>query len=75
MTKKQREAVKKLEEFSIGYLPCFADDTRQGYEKGDEKAPFFSEAYLYNLMGKDAARTVLGQIRNFLEAFDIKSDL
>jgi len=31
--------------------------------KGDEFAPFFSEAFLYNLVGKDDARSILGMIR------------
>lgn len=30
------------------------------YAEGDETAPFFSEAFLYNLLGKDEARSVLG---------------
>lgn len=29
------------------------------YTKGDEDQPFFSESFLYNLLGKDAARSVL----------------
>lgn len=33
------------------------------YDEGDEKAPFFTEAFLYNLLGKDEARSVLGIIR------------
>jgi len=33
------------------------------YAEGDEKAPFFTEAFLYNLLGKDDARTVLSIIR------------
>lgn len=33
------------------------------YAEGDEKAPFFTEAFLYNLLGKDEARTVLGIMR------------
>jgi hypothetical protein len=31
-----------------------------GYE---EESPFFTEAFLYNLLGKDEARSVLGIIR------------
>ncbi len=31
----------------------------EGYEKGDEKAPFFSEAFLYVLLGKEDARSIL----------------
>jgi hypothetical protein len=38
--------------------------TRFGmYNEGDEAAPFFSEAFLYNLLGKDEARSVLGIVR------------
>lgn len=32
----------------------------------DCKAPFFSEAYLYNLLGKDDARTLRVLLRNVL---------
>jgi hypothetical protein len=32
---------------------------KEGYEKGDEDAPFYTEAYLYNLLGKEDARTLL----------------
>lgn len=33
------------------------------YSKGDEDAPFFTEAYLYTLLGKEDARTVLAYVR------------
>jgi hypothetical protein len=33
------------------------------YSEGDEEAPFFTEAFLYNLLGKDEARSVLGIVR------------
>lgn len=33
------------------------------YGEGDEAAPFFSEAFLYNLLGKEDARSVLSIIR------------
>ena len=33
------------------------------YADGDEKAPFFTEAFLYNLVGKDEARSILGMMR------------
>ena len=39
------------------------------YGKGDENAPFFSEAFLYNLLGKEDARTLLALLRG---AFGIK---
>lgn len=34
------------------------------FEEGDEEAPFFTETYLYNLFGKEAARTILAAVRN-----------
>lgn len=45
-----------------------ADTDRHGkrygmYSEGDEQAPFFTEAFLYNLVGKDEARSILGVIR------------
>lgn len=46
------------------------DDTKPGsderfgmYADGDETAPFFTEAFLYNLLGKDEARSVLSIVR------------
>ena len=35
----------------------------EAYDPEDEKAPFFTEAYLYNLLGKGDARTVLATVR------------
>jgi hypothetical protein len=41
-----------------------SDGWRYGmYAEGDEGAPFFTEAFLYNLLGKDEARSVLGIVR------------
>lgn len=34
-----------------------------GYDEGDEQCPFFSERYLYPLMGKEDARTVLAMLK------------
>jgi hypothetical protein len=40
------------------------DGVRYGmYSEGDESAPFFTEAFLYNLLGKDEARSVLSIVR------------
>jgi len=36
------------------------------YSKGDEDAPFFSEAFLYNLLGKEDARTLLHLLKEAL---------
>ena len=39
------------------------------YSEGDEKnMPFFSETFLYNLIGKEDARTVLALVGNLLRA-------
>lgn len=38
------------------------------YSEGDEFAPLFSEAFLYNLLGKDDARSVLAIIRRLFVA-------
>ncbi len=40
------------------------------YEKGDEKAEFLTEAYLYNLLGKDDARSLLGRWDQIKEAVE-----
>lgn len=37
------------------------------YEVGDENRRFFSEAFLYNLLGKDDARSVLHIVRELAE--------
>lgn len=37
------------------------------YQEGDEFRPFFTEAFLYNLLGKDEARSVLGIIRSLCD--------
>ena len=34
------------------------------FDEGDQAQPFFSEAYLYPLLGKEAARTVLAVLRS-----------
>jgi hypothetical protein len=69
-----KSALKRLFEFKLQCLPVklmksLAKDT--GYEKGDEVAPFFSESFLYNLLGKDDARTILAVLNNFIRAMGI----
>lgn len=41
------------------------------YEDGDEEAPFFTETFLYCLLGKDDARAILGPIRRLQRALDV----
>lgn len=42
------------------------------YAEGDETAPFFSEAFLYNLVGKDEARSILGIMRELCDLAGVK---
>ena len=42
------------------------------YDEGDERAPFFTEAFLYNLLGKDEARSVLGIINRLCVLAEVK---
>ena len=42
------------------------------YDEGDELRPFFTEAFLYNLLGKDEARSVLGIIRGLCDLADVR---
>jgi len=55
---------KKLLRLKLESAPLRGFKSSGGYSKGDEDAPFFSESYLYNLVGKDDARTVLGYLRH-----------
>ena len=41
------------------------------YAKGDEDAPFFTEAFLYNLFGKEEGRTILAVLDNLIRAAGI----
>lgn len=42
------------------------------YEEGDELRPFFTEAFLYNLLGKDEARSVLGIVKGLCELAEVR---
>ena len=42
--------------------------TQAGYTPGDESAPFFSEKFLYPLLGKSDARTVLAILKRVIKA-------
>ena len=44
------------------------------YSDGDEDCPFFSEAYLYNLLGKEDARTLLALMRPVWAAAGVPRD-
>jgi len=71
-----RDALAHLYEFKLEYTPAgFSKKKKDGYEEGDEDAPFFSASYLYNLLGKDNARTVLAALRRFITAMGIEPTL
>lgn len=71
-----REKLARLFEFKLECVPPgFNRNKREGYEEGDEKAPFFSEAFLYNLLGKEDARTVLAVLKNFVRSMGIDPDM
>lgn len=50
------------------YMPTGEDVKKYKKESGLLDAPLFSEAYLYELFGKEDARTVLALIRHLREA-------
>ncbi len=41
-------------------------ETSDSYDENTEHMPFFSETFLYALLGKDAARTVLSHVSTFI---------
>lgn len=61
----------KLFEFTLEQFDREAFKKSGYYSEGDEKAPFFSEAFLYNLLGKDDARTVLAVLHRALESVGV----
>ena len=57
---------RKFLRFKLGNLAPRGFKSSEYYEKGDEDAPFFSEAFLYPLLGKDDARTVLAYLHSLM---------
>lgn len=60
------EALKKLLTWTPEYFDVEQFKKNPHYEEGDEKAPFFSEAFLYILLGKEDARTLLSLMKRAL---------
>lgn len=61
---------KDLEDKLIDLLSFVPHRTPESVYDGEEiekDAPFFSEAYLYHLLGKPEARTVMGLINSIAE--------
>ena len=72
---KIKNALIRLLQLHTESIP-FATNRRQNpmYEKGDEAAPFFTETFLYNLVGKDDARTILHAVDQLGEALGYDVD-
>ena len=69
--------VRKLVDFKLEYQinkKRFPEFYGEGYDLEDENAPFFSESCLYNLFGKEDARTILALIRNILYAVGLTDE-
>lgn len=45
--------------------------TMKGYSNGDEEAPFMSEACLYLILGKEAARSVLRRFEDIMQVANV----
>ena len=60
-----KTALKKILKLRLEGVPLHFTKL-EGYAKGDERAPFFSEAFLYVLIGKQDARTVLAYLHNLI---------
>jgi len=52
------------------YSEAFIEALKESpyYREGDENHPFFSEGFLYNLLGKDNARTVRAYLHSLMAA-------
>lgn len=68
LTQEREELAERIRTFTLEgktyWRDRFIEFDDGMYSEGDEAAPFFSEAFLYNLLGKDEARSVLGIIRH-----------
>jgi len=68
------QSIRELFEFKLHGLPA---ETLQAmkdsphYSEGNEDAPFFTEAFLYCLIGKDEGRSVLGMVKRLIAATGI----
>jgi len=62
-------ALRNLAKMKLDH-PIVNDEFKEScyYSEGDEDAPFFTEAYLYCLLGKENARTVLAYVNAVFNA-------
>ena len=72
-----KAATEKIGKFKLEWVidkerfPEFFKESN-GYEEGDENAPFFSETCLYNLVGKEDARTILALINKLTRLLNLE---
>jgi hypothetical protein len=66
------KALKSLYDLKLDGPPPRGFKSSEYYSNGDEDTPFFSEPYLYSLLGKDQARTVLSYVRSVAKAVGFK---
>ena len=57
-------AFTRLSEFVPEYTPPTVYEDFKAQDRDPAEVPFFTEGYLYPLMGKEDARSILGLIRN-----------
>ncbi len=69
----RQDALQKLESFIVEDRPCGFTAENVYYEDGDESAPFMTETFLYPLLGKEDARTVLALWRKVRESCGLDS--
>lgn len=67
MLAKAVEAVEKLKTWAPESGPGLLRKC-EDFTEGDEDAPFFTETFLYLMIGKEDARTLLAYMRNVAEA-------
>lgn len=64
--------VRELDNFMCEDTPEQFSSENDMYESGDEHAPFFTEAYLYTLLGKSDARRLLARWENLKKEIQAK---
>ena len=64
----RKDALRSLGSFVVECKPFGFTVDNDYYEDGDETAPLMSEGFLYPLLGKEDARSVLARWREVLES-------
>lgn len=55
--------IAEFEKFKVEAMPEGFNKKNAYYQAGDEDAPFWSEGFLYPLLGKEDARSLLARLR------------